>query len=602
MHVVQGCSNIHSPNSPPNSQNINRSFRVLEESKDRKSSEKSSTPIRDSADDTCENGHPTITFANNGNDMSEPDDGLPVLRQQIFRGSTVATEGQMSHHLVHRSQTFDSSFIIQRHPSTPSRLHSSSYGTSPIRSPTFPFRPNTALRSYQMTQVHTSSSFDEQMQSAMKNMSVMSHSSSDEISIVAEEANHQQYFPVNPSPIESGNWWLDEIIEISRQMYPQSSRALAGAAGEYIEHIVLPTDTLQGICLAYKVSAMRLKKENGFSGNNLQLGPKKLRIPVNTNYGMSLQRKTPDSGTVPSKNVSGVQNNTSQTSPKTDSDIPDQQSTILNQFNDDKSHYSKDDMLILHDIMDKLKEEMKRADDLDPEKKSELEQLLKRLESTMAQDDMWKVTKSSNIAAADNPVGDTYDSLRKPLVAAAGGTLVTAGAILVPVPIIPGALVIYAGLSVLATEFEVASQALDKMKEPLKEILAHEEDAVAHKESNEIDVDLTLWSDLIPSSENLHLHESDIDKEFVSLMQVRADPNSVDEFDDAARKAKNEMKRWARNLLNLDPVESEETCPVVDTSPSSPSTKQSLLKRFDSLLSSYGEEVDEDGIASDRVL
>jgi len=47
-----------------------------------------------------------------------------------------------------------------------------------------------------------------------------------------------------------------------------------------MDHVVLPTDTLQGLCLAYKISATRLRMENGFSGNSLQMAPKKLRIPV----------------------------------------------------------------------------------------------------------------------------------------------------------------------------------------------------------------------------------------------------------------------------------------------------------------------------------
>jgi len=49
---------------------------------------------------------------------------------------------------------------------------------------------------------------------------------------------------------------------------------------DYVEHILLPTDTLQGICLAYKVSASRLKRANHFSGESLQLAPKKLVIPI----------------------------------------------------------------------------------------------------------------------------------------------------------------------------------------------------------------------------------------------------------------------------------------------------------------------------------
>jgi hypothetical protein len=167
------------------------------------------------------------------------------------------------------------------------------------------------------------------------------------------------------------------------------------------------------------------------------------------------------------------------------------------------------------------------------------------------------------------------------------------------VPIIPGVLVIYAGLSVLATEFEVASQALEKLREPLQEILAHEEDAVEQRGINRFDENAILWTDLIPItySSNQYLHGNDIDQEFISMMQSTADRSNIDEFNEAARKTKNEMKRWARNLLNLESIES-----VVESTNNEsmqPSDgKRSLLMRFDSLLSSYGEEVGEDGVAS----
>jgi hypothetical protein len=49
---------------------------------------------------------------------------------------------------------------------------------------------------------------------------------------------------------------------------------------DYLEHVVLPTDTLQGICLAYKINTTRLRQANCFSGNSLSLAPKKLVIPL----------------------------------------------------------------------------------------------------------------------------------------------------------------------------------------------------------------------------------------------------------------------------------------------------------------------------------
>jgi len=48
----------------------------------------------------------------------------------------------------------------------------------------------------------------------------------------------------------------------------------------YVEHLVLPTDTFEGICLNYKISPTKLRQANRFSGSNLVLAPKKLKIPI----------------------------------------------------------------------------------------------------------------------------------------------------------------------------------------------------------------------------------------------------------------------------------------------------------------------------------
>ena len=49
---------------------------------------------------------------------------------------------------------------------------------------------------------------------------------------------------------------------------------------KYLEHVVMPTDTLQGICLRYKITAVRLRQVNHFSSSSLSLAPPKLYIPV----------------------------------------------------------------------------------------------------------------------------------------------------------------------------------------------------------------------------------------------------------------------------------------------------------------------------------
>ena len=52
------------------------------------------------------------------------------------------------------------------------------------------------------------------------------------------------------------------------------------AGVDYLEHTVLPTDTFQGICLSYKISALKLRQTNQFSGTTLTLAPSKLIIPL----------------------------------------------------------------------------------------------------------------------------------------------------------------------------------------------------------------------------------------------------------------------------------------------------------------------------------
>lgn len=63
--------------------------------------------------------------------------------------------------------------------------------------------------------------------------------------------------------------------------YLNDAESSADSTVEYVEHTVLPTDTLQGICLKYKISSRALKRANGnFSGSYLLLAPEKLFIPV----------------------------------------------------------------------------------------------------------------------------------------------------------------------------------------------------------------------------------------------------------------------------------------------------------------------------------
>jgi len=54
---------------------------------------------------------------------------------------------------------------------------------------------------------------------------------------------------------------------------------------DYVVHKVTPSDTIQGICLRYHVTATKLRQVNKFSGTNLLLAPSNLIIPISKTSG-----------------------------------------------------------------------------------------------------------------------------------------------------------------------------------------------------------------------------------------------------------------------------------------------------------------------------
>lgn len=54
---------------------------------------------------------------------------------------------------------------------------------------------------------------------------------------------------------------------------------IAESVPSYIEHVVMPEDTLQGICLRYKIKAHVLKRHNNFSGDSFRM-VSVLKIPM----------------------------------------------------------------------------------------------------------------------------------------------------------------------------------------------------------------------------------------------------------------------------------------------------------------------------------
>jgi hypothetical protein len=57
-----------------------------------------------------------------------------------------------------------------------------------------------------------------------------------------------------------------------------------------IEHIVVPTDTIQGLCLRYRISALQLRQHNNFSGQAFR-SKRSLRIPIEPGLPISIQQQ-----------------------------------------------------------------------------------------------------------------------------------------------------------------------------------------------------------------------------------------------------------------------------------------------------------------------
>ena len=88
---------------------------------------------------------------------------------------------------------------------------------------------------------------------------------------------------VNPSPDEkaiSSDGVLNADIITEEEIDLQKDSKVEKKVPRAVKHIVQSTDTLQGLCLRYKISPVELRQFNRFSGNNLMLAPSTLIIPA----------------------------------------------------------------------------------------------------------------------------------------------------------------------------------------------------------------------------------------------------------------------------------------------------------------------------------
>jgi len=86
-----------------------------------------------------------------------------------------------------------------------------------------------------------------------------------------------------------GNWYL---VQLESPVPTPTGQVIAEEPG-VIEHVVMPSDTLQGICLRYRVSAVDVRRMNMFSGNNIQF-KKTLKIPVAAGTPVVYQPNSPE--------------------------------------------------------------------------------------------------------------------------------------------------------------------------------------------------------------------------------------------------------------------------------------------------------------------
>ena len=100
--------------------------------------------------------------------------------------------------------------------------------------------------------------------------------------------------PLPPPPI--GHYWekqIDNSWIIKQFEKSECEDGIDIAAQSVLEHIVLPDDTLQGICLRYGINVVTLRQANMFSGNAFR-SRKTLRIPIEKGVNIKLQSNEPE--------------------------------------------------------------------------------------------------------------------------------------------------------------------------------------------------------------------------------------------------------------------------------------------------------------------
>lgn len=219
-----------------------------------------------------------------------------------------------------------------------------------------------------------------------------------------------------------------------------------------------------------------------------------------------------------------------------------------------EKQFSLDDIRILQEEMKDLRAEIEQTTDLDADKRCKMEALFYQVEGALKVNEEM-IESSSGVLhgeKAESPSNEftpsAVDHVRRTTVAITGGTLTIAGAALIPCPVIPGCLILYGGLLVLATEFDSAKKALNTIKEPIEKWLGDddmEEDPKNAAEDENLCNSL-LWEGLVGYSGEKCKNE--IDDEFLAMMGMNRKKNDGS-VDSGKAKKKNPIKPYLRKLF-----------------------------------------------------
>lgn len=195
-----------------------------------------------------------------------------------------------------------------------------------------------------------------------------------------------------------------------------------------------------------------------------------------------------------------------------------------------------------------------KAHHIHEDKRDKMHSVLQKIDAVITRDEV--VGRHRN---KDTPSIEEY--YRKTKVGLTGGSLVTAGLVLIPAPVIPGILVVYGGMLVLASEFDSAKSAVKTMQVPMKEFLKDEADP--SKGVHDC-FHVIMWEEFIGYAPGT---KKELDEDFEMIMRMKPWKDNVEnssasddaEMDRARREKRNAMKRYARRLLLLeDPADNEE--------------------------------------------